>query len=590
MKRVFYIVIAMTLAAGTAGAATLTWDSTPGDPINDGGGNWLDAGQWNNGSPGATWTSGDNSIIGNGGNGGTITLGAVTAGTVIFTNFTITYTLSGGSLTNSGGISDSPNSGNITIGSQIAGAGGIRKIGPGRLIYSDTGNSYTGPTVVNAGILQIGTGYGNSWANGTLPSGSNLEISNGVVVVFYYGSRSLGSGPGQIQITGGTSGFSVYQYDAAGEIWKINNDLNYEVVWGSPYFKPDVFVMNDGSSGPNCCVNIGNKIDLNGVDRTISCNSTNTGSKDPAVGAGGWFSGVIRNSSGTAGIIKTGPGELRLLAANTFNGPVTVSNGRLIIGGSGSLGSGNYTNSVSIATGAVFSVSTSANQTLGGVIGGGGSLAKSGTGKLTLSATNTYSGYTTISGGTMEISGTGWLGVNGVYTGNITNNGTMVYNSSVTQYLSGAMSGSGPLTVKSGRLVVGASGSAYSGAVTVTNSAGSTVGVGISVTNNTLQFNCASMAFKTNGPGCQLCFMFSVTASKTVAPLNITGDLIFSNAPLVEVDLNSLTTGGNYPLIAVGGTAPSEVPALIGLTGTLYWNSNTLYLFKPASGMVLTVR
>lgn len=327
---------ALALGAGAvAPAAILTWDANgTGARQTDGSGTWLNANQWWNAGTNSntTWTNGisNSATIGNGGAGGTLTLGDVIADTVTLNSFTGTYTLTGGSLSTSGGITAGTNATNVTIGSPVSGAGGISKTGSGKLIISNTGNSYTGRTLVSGGaILQIGTGWSNSWTSGTLPAGSNLEINGGSVSVFYYGSRSLGSGAGQIRITGGASGFSNLQGDAGGDIITFNADANYEVVWGAAgegaatgFFNPSVLVMNVSGSGGVRTVRIPNRFDLNGATRTIQTDLAGDT-------VGGLLTGVMRNSRNTAGITKTGPGRLDLAGANTFNGPVTLSQGVL---------------------------------------------------------------------------------------------------------------------------------------------------------------------------------------------------------------------------------------------------------------------
>jgi autotransporter-associated beta strand protein len=48
--------------------------------------------------------------------------------------------------------------------------------------------------------------------------------------------------------------------------------------------------------------------------------------------------GVIRNTSGTAGINKSGVGTLLLTAANTYNGDTTISAGTISIDAASNIG------------------------------------------------------------------------------------------------------------------------------------------------------------------------------------------------------------------------------------------------------------
>ena len=59
-----------------------------------------------------------------------------------------------------------------------------------------------------------------------------------------------------------------------------------------------------------------------------------------------------------------------------------------------------------MANGITLTTGDSGDDTVSGIISGAGSLTKAGSGTLTLSAANTYTGDTTISAGTLTVSGT----------------------------------------------------------------------------------------------------------------------------------------------------------------------------------------
>ena len=94
------------------------------------------------------------------------------------------------------------------------------------------------------------------------------------------------------------------------------------------------------------------------------------------------------------------------------------------------------------------SVNETANNTFSGVIGGADvnqsnlALVTSGTAALILARANTYSGGTTISGGTLQVDDGGNSGTLG--SGGISNNATLVFNRGDTGLIvSQAISGSG---------------------------------------------------------------------------------------------------------------------------------------------------
>jgi autotransporter-associated beta strand protein len=95
----------------------------------------------------------------------------------------------------------------------------------------------------------------------------------------------------------------------------------------------------------------------------------------------------------------TTAGNVLLNAVNTYTGATSVGSGTLEIGGAGQLNTGAYAGTVAIGAGATLKYSSSAAQTLSGVISGAGGVTQNGAGTLTLSGGNSYYGPTTVNSG-----------------------------------------------------------------------------------------------------------------------------------------------------------------------------------------------
>jgi autotransporter-associated beta strand protein len=471
--------LAALLALTSASAATLTWDNVAGGTINDGGGAWLGAGLWNNGSPSINWTSGDDAIFGIGGVGGAVTLASpTTVNSLTFNSFTTTaytlgaatqtITLNNGITMNSGAFNVtfvSPvtlgavqawtnNSANtlgfsaagvnlngkaLTIGGSgstsfdgnaanvISGAGGIVKNGSGNLTL-DGGTAV--PHTFTGGITISGSGRVGAQTGANLTGRGNVSINGG-----YLGARfgtavtfagGLGTGATAIQITGGTSGFS--GEGNTGSTFTIGTAASV-LKWGAStengatgFFNPAVLLLNGTQSmNTNGKGTLANGIDLNGTSRTI----TSTQTTDGAVTSGFTVSGTIVNTAGTtAGLEKTGVGNLILSnTGNTYDGTTTISGGWITAAGSGSLGSGVASNTL--------------------IFNGG-----------TLRATAIITSPSTRG---VTMTATGIIDNNGQaisFAGNIGGAGGLTKNSTGTLTLSGTNSFSGVTTVNSGMLAI----------------------------------------------------------------------------------------------------------------------------------------
>ena len=289
----------------------------------------------------------DASFLGN----GTVSLsGNLSANSVVFHPLatTDTYTLNGGTLTNSQFLIPASQ---MTVNSILAGSGGLVKQGAGTLVLGGA-NLYTGTTVVNAGSLTLsGTGtLGGGGGGGVLVNGSTAVLNLGGLI------RTNGA----IML-------------ATGSI--INGML-----WGTS------FVATNGTISANLGGDGTVGLTKDGTG-TVVLSGTNTYGGTTLVANGAMtVSGALGN-----GPVTIGGGTMTVSGA-VGNGDVTVSGGTLT--GNGSLGNG----IVTVNGGTV---------TVSGTVGSGTVTVNGGL----LAGTGTYGGPTTVQvGGTLAPAGSNTIG------------------------------------------------------------------------------------------------------------------------------------------------------------------------------------
>ncbi|EAB8045063.1 fibronectin-binding autotransporter adhesin ShdA [Salmonella enterica subsp. enterica] len=158
------------------------------------------------------------------------------------------------------------------------------------------------------------------------------------------------------------------------------------------------------------------------------------------------------NVTGEGQIVKSGSDELIVTGDNNYSGGTTISGGTLTADHADSLGSGDIDNSGVLKVG---------EGELENTLFGSGSLVKTGTGELALSGDNSYSGGTTITGGTLTADHADSLG-----SGDIDNSGVLQVGEGE---LKNTLFGSGSL-VKTGTGVLTLSGdNSYSGGTTISD-------------------------------------------------------------------------------------------------------------------------
>ncbi|EHB7516099.1 AIDA autotransporter-like protein ShdA, partial [Salmonella enterica subsp. enterica serovar Worthington] len=166
---------------------------------------------------------------------------------------------------------------------------------------------------------------------------------------------------------------------------------------------------------------------------------------------GGDFTNAI---SGSGQVVKSGDKTLTLSGANSYTGGTTISGGTLVANDVNALGTGDVTDNATLALNAVGDFNNA--------IGGSGKVEKSGDDTLTLSGSNTYTGGTLINGGTLVASNVEALG-----TGDVTDDATLELNTGGD--FDNAISGSGQV-VKSGDETLTLSGSnTYTGGTLISS-------------------------------------------------------------------------------------------------------------------------
>jgi len=324
-----------------------------------------------------------------------------TAGKLTFGGGTLRTTASftlaanrGIALTGAGTISTDPGT-TLTYGGIIAGASPLTKAGTGTLIVSGA-NTYTGVTTIGAGTLQLG-------ATNAVPSGSAVTVSGGAIFDLRGFSDAIGSLAGAGTVTSG----------AAGAVVLTAGGNNSSTTFSG--------VMQNGSGTVALAKTGTGTLTWSGVNTysgttTVSAGvldvqnnsslGTTAGATTVASGAALQLDGsglVVAEPITLSGTGVAGGGALRQPAnTNTWSGAITLGSAARMNADAGTLTvSGGITNG-----GFLLTVGGAGNTTISTTaISGTGGLTKDGTGTVTLSASNTYTGTTTVSAGTLLVNG-----------------------------------------------------------------------------------------------------------------------------------------------------------------------------------------
>lgn len=185
--------------------------------------------------------------------------------------------------------------------------------------------------------------------------------------------------------------------------------------------------------------------------------------------------------SGTGAVSMIGSGTTSLTAANSHSGLTTISAGTLQVGNGGTggtLGIGDVIND------GILAFNRSDDLTANNLIGGTGTLIQRGTGALTLSGANTYSGLTTVEEGTLIVTNPASLGT--------TNVGTLVLDGATL-----ALSSTSSFTLAE---VLDIRGSGFTGGGAIRNLSGANVVAGPVTLQADSRINADAGTLLVNGP------------------------------------------------------------------------------------------
>jgi autotransporter-associated beta strand protein/T5SS/PEP-CTERM-associated repeat protein len=362
----------------------------------------------------------------------TFTSGSAAAGTLIGTASSLSTSGTFGVATGAELRFNQASSG--TWAGALAGSGTFAKVGAGALTLTGSTSNTTGSLVVSEGSV-IGTTNSirravtnnaqvtfNQSVSGTYArvlSGTGVLVKDGVGTLSLTGNNTS---TGDVTLADGT--LSLGSANALGSSGTINFD--------GGTLQSTANNTTDYSSRFSNAANQEYRIDTNGRAVTLASALTSSG---------GSFT-------------KVGSGTATLTGANSYSGGTTISAGRLV-GTTTSL-QRNIVNNADVA----FSQST--NGTYSGVMSGNGSLTKLGSGTVTLTGSNSYSGGTTITTGRL-------IGTTSSIRGDINNAAAVSFDQSTNGTYSGALSGTGSLTKLGAGAVTLEGNNSYSGSTIIDN-------------------------------------------------------------------------------------------------------------------------
>ena len=301
-------------------------------------------------------------------------------------------------------------------GNNIGGGAKLTKSSSGSATLSGGANTYSGVTTVSGGILSV-----SSLANGGSPSDIGAAANSAGNLVLNGGALSYTGGAASVDrlFTLGTSGGRI---DSSGSgALNLNNPAAIGYI----------------ASG----------------SRMLTLTGSGTGILASSLADNGGATALTINSSG----------KWILTGTNVESGATLLSAGTLQIGNggaTGAIGTGNIDNE------GVIDFNTTGSLTVPGAISGTGSVTNDGSGTVILAGNNTYTGGTVVNAGTLQFGNGGGTGSFDAGAG-ITDNSTLIINTTGTFTYNGNIDGSGQFIKRGSGLVKLLGTETYTGGTTI---------------------------------------------------------------------------------------------------------------------------
>lgn len=462
----------------------------------------------------------------------------------------------------------------LAIGSSSTSRGTLTIADGGIVNVNSTGGSVVlGGAAGSQGTLNIGAAAASPAAAAGTLNATNVIFATGATGTINFNHTSnnylfataiQGTGPGTVNFLAGTtilSGNNTYVGStniSAGATAQFGNNSTTGLISGN--------VANDGAM----------------IVKLSSLSTT--------------YGGVI---SGSGTFEQAGTGTLSLTQNNTYSGLTKISSGTLSLGNGGSAGSvaGNIENNSHLA------FNRSSSFTFSNLISGTGDVDKRGSGTLTLSAANTYTGGTSVSQGTLRLGGNDRLASTGslfIFSGatfDLANfsqtvgafsgpgtaaigTGSLTFGNSLDRTFQGTITGSGSFIKQgTGSFTMTGNNSAYTGTTTVNN--------GLLVVNGNLS-NSATTA-GTGGTLGGTGTVGATTINGTIAPglanaigtLNVNGTYTQAANSFYNVNVNA---AGATDLVNVTGAANINGGTVRVTAGMGSYDPTTVYTILTSTG------